>query len=268
MDYTYCCYTPGYVLYLLLLYSRVWTILTAIILQVWTILTAVILQNFHQSVSFGGCSNPDPIPDPKLRGEEMFGLDGEVYAYADFDRQEAIYPQPEFVDHITYPGSYYEAVSNQNTCRYNLRVLNEKMKEFPLPLEPPGDPLLYPRAHLRPLQPNTLVCRASGFYPAPVVFSWTRDRQNISSSSVSQAFPHSDGTFTQFSTIKLLPQEGEVYSCSLEHPALRERATRLWTVQFQSPSLAPSVFCAVGLALGLVGVAVGTFFLVKGNKCR
>uniref|UniRef100_A0A8C6TZP5 Ig-like domain-containing protein n=1 Tax=Neogobius melanostomus TaxID=47308 RepID=A0A8C6TZP5_9GOBI len=255
MDYTYCCYTPGYGLYLLLLYSRVWTILTY-----GLYLYYAIPSDFHQSVSFGGCSNPDPIPDPKLRGEEMFGLDGEVYAYADFDRQEAIYPQPEFVDHITYPGSYYEAVSNQNTCRYNLRVLNEKMKEFPLPLEPPGDPLLYPRAHLRPLQPNTLVCRASGFYPAPVVFSWTRDRQNISSSSVSQAFPHSDGTFTQFSTIKLLPQEGEVYSCSLEHPALRER--------FQSPSLAPSVFCAVGLALGLVGVAVGTFFLVKGNKCR
>uniref|UniRef100_A0A8C6TY62 Ig-like domain-containing protein n=1 Tax=Neogobius melanostomus TaxID=47308 RepID=A0A8C6TY62_9GOBI len=249
MYYTYCYYTPEYGLYLLLLYSR---------------------YGLYLLVSFGGCSNPDPIPDPKLRGEEMFGLDGEVYAYADFDRQEAIYPQPEFVDHITYPGSYYEAVSNQNTCRYNLRVLNEKMKEFPLPLEPPGDPLLYPRAHLRPLQPNTLVCRASGFYPAPVVFSWTRDRQNISSSSVSQAFPHSDGTFTQFSTIKLLPQEGEVYSCSLEHPALRERATRLKRIEagFQSPSLAPSVFCAVGLALGLVGVAVGTFFLVKGNKCR
>uniref|UniRef100_A0A8C6U4U5 Ig-like domain-containing protein n=1 Tax=Neogobius melanostomus TaxID=47308 RepID=A0A8C6U4U5_9GOBI len=254
MDYTDCYYTPEYGLYLYY----------------------AIPSDFHQSVSFGGCSNPDPIPDPKLRGEEMFGLDGEVYAYADFDRQEAIYPQPEFVDHITYPGSYYEAVSNQNTCRYNLRVLNEKMKEFPLPLEPPGDPLLYPRAHLRPLQPNTLVCRASGFYPAPVVFSWTRDRQNISSSSVSQAFPHSDGTFTQFSTIKLLPQEGEVYSCSLEHPALRERATRLWSeyrsyttrAEKHSPSLAPSVFCAVGLALGLVGVAVGTFFLVKGNKCR
>uniref|UniRef100_A0A8C6U088 Ig-like domain-containing protein n=1 Tax=Neogobius melanostomus TaxID=47308 RepID=A0A8C6U088_9GOBI len=258
MDYTDCYYTPEYGLYLYY----------------------AIPSDFHQSVSFGGCSNPDPIPDPKLRGEEMFGLDGEVYAYADFDRQEAIYPQPEFVDHITYPGSYYEAVSNQNTCRYNLRLQhfwcvatcspaqNWKNQEDYEILEPPGDPLLYPRAHLRPLQPNTLVCRASGFYPAPVVFSWTRDRQNISSSSVSQAFPHSDGTFTQFSTIKLLPQEGEVYSCSLEHPALRERATRLWTVQFQSPSLAPSVFCAVGLALGLVGVAVGTFFLVKGNKCR
>uniref|UniRef100_A0A8C6TVV7 Ig-like domain-containing protein n=1 Tax=Neogobius melanostomus TaxID=47308 RepID=A0A8C6TVV7_9GOBI len=256
MDYTYCYYTPGYGLYLLLLYSRVCTILT--------------------SVSFGGCSNPDPIPDPKLRGEEMFGLDGEVYAYADFDRQEAIYPQPEFVDHITYPGSYYEAVSNQNTCRYNLRVLNEKMKEFPLPLEPPGDPLLYPRAHLRPLQPNTLVCRASGFYPAPVVFSWTRDRQNISSSSVSQAFPHSDGTFTQFSTIKLLPQEGEVYSCSLEHPKMLLLFIFFYFIFFlcgpvsntSRPGTAPSVFCAVGLALGLVGVAVGTFFLVKGNKCR
>ncbi|MGH0173800.1 UNVERIFIED_CONTAM: hypothetical protein FKN15_070379 [Acipenser sinensis] len=29
-----------------------------------------------------------------------------------------------------------------------------------------------------------------------------------------------------------------------------------------------TAFCAVGLTLGLLGVAVGTFFLIKGNKCN
>jgi len=34
------------------------------------------------------------------------------------------------------------------------------------------------------------------------------------------------------------------------------------------PSVGPDVFCGVGLTLGLLGVAVGTFFLIKGNNCN
>uniref|UniRef100_A0A3B4ANK3 Ig-like domain-containing protein n=1 Tax=Periophthalmus magnuspinnatus TaxID=409849 RepID=A0A3B4ANK3_9GOBI len=74
----------------------------------------------------------------------------------------------------------------------------------------------------KPSHPNTLVCQASGFYPAPVHFSWTKDGHNVTrSASVSQAYPQSDGTFTQFSRLDMSPEEGQVYSCALEHPALK-----------------------------------------------
>ncbi|KAJ0039331.1 hypothetical protein NL108_018304, partial [Boleophthalmus pectinirostris] len=95
---------------------------------------------------------------------------------------------------------------------------------------PPGAPLLYPRDHLKPSHHNTLVCQASGFYPAPVRFYWTKDGQNVTlSASVSQSYPQKDGTFTQFSRLDITPEEGQVYSCALDHPGLKgETRSRIW----------------------------------------
>ncbi|KAJ0041777.1 hypothetical protein NL108_006979, partial [Boleophthalmus pectinirostris] len=95
---------------------------------------------------------------------------------------------------------------------------------------PPGAPLLYPRDHLKPSHHNTLVCQASGFYPAPVRFYWTKDGQNVSlSASVSQPYPQKDLTFTQFSRLDITPEEGQVYSCALDHPGLKgETRSRIW----------------------------------------
>jgi len=39
-------------------------------------------------------------------------------------------------------------------------------------------------------------------------------------------------------------------------------------VEVALPGVGPAVFCGVGLTLGLLGVATGTFFLVKGNNCN
>ncbi|XP_072314561.1 H-2 class II histocompatibility antigen, A-B alpha chain-like [Eucyclogobius newberryi] len=219
-------------------------------------------QDLHEDLVIVACSDSDK--------ETMYGLDGEVTYYSDFDKQQEVYTLPEFGDPITCPDCYDGAVGNQHVCQANLKVLREAMKNISLELDPPGAPLLYPRDHLRPSHPNTLVCQASGFYPAPVHFYWTKDGLNVSlSASVSQAYPQRDGTFTQVSRLDLVPERGQVYSCGLEHPALKgQRRARIWTVEFPGASLGPSVFCAVGLTLGLVGVAVGTFFLVKGNECR
>uniref|UniRef100_A0A3B4B4I5 Ig-like domain-containing protein n=1 Tax=Periophthalmus magnuspinnatus TaxID=409849 RepID=A0A3B4B4I5_9GOBI len=216
----------------------------------------ILLLYLHEDVAISACSDSDKA--------DMTGLDGEVLYYSDFDKQEVVYTLPH--------NNRLQSLCLSLTC-------------VPLslcPPDPPGAPLLYPEDHLRPSHPNTLVCQASGFYPAPVHFSWTKDGHNVTrSASVSQAYPQSDGTFTQFSRLDMSPEEGQVYSCALEHPALKG-AQRIYSpvftctyfsspvvaaVEFQKPSLAPSVFRAVGLTLGLVGVAVGTFFLVKGRQC-
>ncbi|XP_033842538.2 H-2 class II histocompatibility antigen, A-U alpha chain-like [Periophthalmus magnuspinnatus] len=218
-------------------------------------------QEYHREVYVTACSDADRA--------DMYTLDGEVMFYSDFDKQVEVYTLPEFADPVKCPGSHDLAVINQGVCQGNLQSARKATKDVPPELDPPGAPLLYPEDHLRPSHPNTLVCQASGFYPAPVHFSWTKDGHNMTrSASVSQAYPQSDGTFTQFSRLDMSPEEGQVYSCALEHPALKgAQRSRLWTVEFLRPSLAPSVFCAVGLSLGLVGVAVGTFFLVKGRQC-
>nr|ALB35651.1 MHC class II alpha chain [Odontobutis potamophila] len=229
-----------------------------------TLLLHVSADVFHEDLSIKACSHSGSDK------EDVYILDGEDLCHIDFDRKEAVCPQPDFVDRVTYAGYYEQAVGEQAICQNNLQVFGNALKDLPLRLDPPAVPLVYPRDKLVQGEQNTLVYQASGFYPAPVRFSWTKDQQNVSQTQDSQAFLQSDGTFVQFSRLDLVPEQGQVYSCSVHHPALPPGSskTRFWTVELQGPSLGPSVFCAVGLTLGLVGVAVGTFFLVKGNECR
>uniref|UniRef100_A0A8C6S3W1 Ig-like domain-containing protein n=1 Tax=Neogobius melanostomus TaxID=47308 RepID=A0A8C6S3W1_9GOBI len=146
--------------------------------------------------------------------EDLYGLDGEETFHFDFEKNKEVYTLPKFGDHFECLSCYELALDNEAVCKSHLQ---SSVNTWTFLCR----------------SPNILVCQASGFYPAPVNFTWTRDRLTINSSSVSQAFPQSDGTFTQFSTIELLqPEEGQEYICSLEHPALKEPATRLLSDEY------------------------------------
>ncbi|XP_047444550.1 H-2 class II histocompatibility antigen, A-K alpha chain-like [Mugil cephalus] len=136
--------------------------------------------------------------------------------------------------------------------------------------EAPSSPMIYPEESVEVGVSNTLICHVSGFYPAPVKVSWTKNNKDVTSqSSINVPYVNKDATFTQISRLDFTPQLGDIYSCSVEHLALTEPLTRIWDVEDQTPQpgIGPSVFCGVGLTLGLLGVAAGTFFLIKGNEC-
>lgn len=63
----------------------------------------------------------------------MYGLDGEELAYADFNKQTYIYPQPPFIDRMSFgEGAYGNALAQQQVCKQNLQACNSAMKGFPL----------------------------------------------------------------------------------------------------------------------------------------
>ncbi|MCM8651674.1 hypothetical protein MZO44_16465, partial [Lactiplantibacillus sp. E932] len=80
--------------------------------------------------------------------------------------------------------------------------------------------------------------------------------------------PKDDGTYNIFSSLPFTPEEGDIYSCTVNHVALDQPQTKTWEVDVAVPGVGPAVFCGVGLSLGLLGVAAGTFFLIKGNNCN
>ncbi|KAG7232367.1 hypothetical protein INR49_008935 [Caranx melampygus] len=86
-------------------------------------------------------------------------------------------------------------------------------------------------------------------------------------SSINVPYPNSDGSFRQTSRLDVLPQLGDTYGCTVTHLALDQPLTRFWDVEVQQPGVGPAVFCGLGLTVGLLGVAAGTFFLIKGNEC-
>ncbi|XP_022047318.2 HLA class II histocompatibility antigen, DR alpha chain-like [Acanthochromis polyacanthus] len=214
----------------------------------------------HEGGQIGGCSDSE--------GAMMYTLEDEELWYADFKSGRGVAPQPDFIDHISFnPGTYEQAVAEQQICRANLQTCQQAMKDLPVEKDPPEIPMIYIRDTLELKVKNTLICHVSGFYPAPVKVSWIKNGKNVTEgSSINVPFPNKDGSFTQISRLEFIPQLGDIYSCSVEHVSLDEPLTAMWDVTMTPPSVGPLVFCGAGLTVGLLGVAVGIFFFIKGHK--
>ncbi|XP_016520752.1 mamu class II histocompatibility antigen, DR alpha chain-like isoform X1 [Poecilia formosa] len=212
----------------------------------------------HDSFRVLACSDTD--------GLNMITLDGEEAWHADFIQETGVDTLPDFVSHPSFSGIYEQSVGQLQVCKNNLKIIRIGLKDIPDPLDPPTS-LLYTTNKVELGEKNILVCHVSGFYPAPVNVSWTRNGQKVTEgTSINIPFPNEDFTFTQISRLQFVPQLGDIYSCSVEHPALKEPLTRIWDVDVPQPGAGPAVFCAVGLIVGLLGVAVGTFFLIRGTE--
>uniref|UniRef100_A0A3B1IXK3 Ig-like domain-containing protein n=1 Tax=Astyanax mexicanus TaxID=7994 RepID=A0A3B1IXK3_ASTMX len=222
--------------------------------------------DFCQSVvcSLSGMLNTDIalVLCSETFGERIYGLDGEEKWHADFRLKKGVMTLPQFADPGYYPeGAYETAVSEIEVCKSNL-----------------GTILYLVNKHINRTSKinivelgskNTLICYISGFYPARIGVSWTRNNVNVTSeASLSRYYITDDGTFNLVSALSFTPEEGDIYTCTVEHVALDRPQTKTWEVQVELPGVGASVFCGVGLAVGLLGVAVGTFFLVKGNNCN
>ncbi|XP_067437097.1 mamu class II histocompatibility antigen, DR alpha chain-like isoform X2 [Thunnus thynnus] len=234
------------------------------VMKVWElllILSCVSADIIHEDLYITGCSDSD--------GEDMYALDGEEMWYADFTNKRGVEPLPSFIDSFRYvEGTYEGAVTNQQICKDNLKKRRNAMKDIPPELDPPSSPIIYKRDKVELGVQNTLICHVTGFYPAPVKVYWTKNGENVTEgTSINVPFPNKDGSFRQSSRLEFIPQQGDIYSCTVTHPALTQPLTRIWGVEVKQPGVGPAVFCGLGLTVGLLGVAAGTFFLIKGNEC-
>ncbi|XP_067269566.1 H-2 class II histocompatibility antigen, A-U alpha chain [Pseudorasbora parva] len=202
--------------------------------------------------------------------EILFTYETEVAAYMDLEKQQLVLTVPDIVyglaglDKIPLQYDNPNDVALTHLCKdAYLRTLAFNIPE---PLDSPFT-LVYPRHDVKLNANNTLICLVSGFYPPPVKVSWTKNNVNVTDeSTIGRYYPNKDGTLNVFSRLSFIPEEGDIYTCSVEHKALQQPQTRTWDVEITEPGIGPSVFCGVGLALGLLGLATGAFFIAKEKK--
>ncbi|XP_004575941.2 SLA class II histocompatibility antigen, DQ haplotype D alpha chain isoform X2 [Maylandia zebra] len=186
----------------------------------------------HTDIHVVGCSY--------IHGGVMFGLNREELWYADFEKQMDVYPQPPFVQPISFGDEAYKiAVANLYGCRQFLQLSETAMKDFP-----------------------------------PRRVSWTKNGQiTTGGSSIKNPYPNKNGTFTQIARLQFIPKQGDVYSCTVEHLGLTKPLIKIYNVdtpetpEKHKPSLGPAVFCGLGVIIGVLCAAGGTFFILKANKC-
>ncbi|XP_066580411.1 H-2 class II histocompatibility antigen, A-K alpha chain isoform X2 [Amia ocellicauda] len=198
-------------------------------------------------------------------------LDQDELLYVDLDKKEVVQRLPEFAEEWGPPetaGFVAQTQVNWEACKHNV-VAFAKGEGTPKEKKVAPHTMIYPNYDLVLGQPNTLICFAKGFHPMPITMSWAKNGQPVTEGvSRSQLYSNDDLTFRTFSYLTFAPAPGDVYSCRVEHRALTEPDTKIYEVEVHTVSdVGKTVFCGVGLTLGLLGVAVGTFFLIKGNHC-
>lgn len=204
------------------------------------------------------------------RTEAQYDFDGDEVLYVDYDREEVVYTVPPFImqDPVKVFGDmhiYKNAAKAKRTCAGIIAYCKAEGIHPEDEREPP-ESVLYPAEEVVPGVENSLICFVNHFYPPSVNVSWTKNGLPVSDGVLlSRYYPNDDQTFRHFSTLTFTPSEGDIYSCMVEHSALETPKTRIWDVEFpKSPhSLTADVYCGFGLGLGLLGVAAGTFLIVK-----
>ncbi|XP_072225676.1 H-2 class II histocompatibility antigen, A-U alpha chain-like [Leuresthes tenuis] len=135
-------------------------------------------------------------------------------------------------------------------------------------IKEPPETVIYPRGEVIKGENNTLICFINHFFPPVINIKWTKNEKEVAvEDPFIRTISNPDGTFHVFSYLNFVPKEGDIYSCTVEHETLKEPKTRIWEVEKDEVTTnnGPAVFCGLGLTFGLLGVAAGTFFFVKGR---
>ncbi|KAJ8004958.1 hypothetical protein DPEC_G00141680 [Dallia pectoralis] len=198
--------------------------------------------------------------------EAMLMIDGDEVLYANYkkDKMEMTIPVPMWG--IESPSvQYMYAKLCIDLCKERFEWGKESVPSIPQVKDAPTS-TIYTRNEVELGINNTLICLVNNFFPPSINVSWTKNGMDVTEeTSLSRYYPNTDGTFHQFSKMSFTPKSGDVYACTVEHPALEEQETRIWETEVSMSSGGPDIFCGIGLTLGLLGLATGTFLLIKGK---
>ncbi|XP_054891300.1 H-2 class II histocompatibility antigen, A-U alpha chain-like, partial [Poeciliopsis prolifica] len=191
-------------------------------------------------------------------------LDDDELYYADYKNNASVWdskiPTPVHTDYIYPYSKKYKAMCNKDIHRWKPDPDVRRTKD-------PPEVIIYTKDEVVEDVENSLVCFANNFYPPVINIRWTKNDKLVAEEDpFIKTISNSDGTFHVFSYLNFVPKQGDIYSCTVEHEALQEPKTRFWDVETEERSMGPTVFCALGLILGLLGIGAGTFLFVKGNQ--
>uniref|UniRef100_A0A8C7AMT7 Ig-like domain-containing protein n=1 Tax=Neovison vison TaxID=452646 RepID=A0A8C7AMT7_NEOVI len=93
-----------------------------------------------------------------------------------------------------------------------------------------------PQVHVSPSKKghpqhhNLLVCHVSDFYPGHIQVRWFLNGQEETAGVLSTNLMHNgDWTFQILVMLEMTPQQGDVYTCQVEHPSLDSPVTVEWS---------------------------------------
>nr|XP_061789619.1 H-2 class II histocompatibility antigen, A-U alpha chain-like [Nerophis lumbriciformis] len=205
------------------------------------------------------------------KASEIVTVNGNEVLYADLIQRELFYTLPTFItlDPSKISGlSYKDVTRSIAVCHHLIDIIQEEIK-YPGDVEEPPQTVIYPADELELDKENTMICLIDHFFPPNIEVHWTKNGIVVSEGvTISRYYHNDDVTFHLLSTLTFTPKEGDIYRCTVEHPALDEPKITLFEVQLTYPNIGPDVLCGIGLTVAVFGIAAGVFWGLKGHYAR
>uniref|UniRef100_A0A3Q2QNL8 Ig-like domain-containing protein n=1 Tax=Fundulus heteroclitus TaxID=8078 RepID=A0A3Q2QNL8_FUNHE len=159
----------------------------------------------------------------------------------------------------------------------NLNLLPSSFLHHSCSLAPPSVSVPQKWALLE--KETTFECRASGFYPPPVSFSWAREEQVIQPPFQVEGELSPDGYYTAVNNLTIYPSREDqnvTFSCRVSHRGSNQEldfqlnVTREFVSKWKSTTLSWLVRAVLDLSfvLALVELCFGTTLIVHGSQNR
>ncbi|XP_059877632.1 HLA class II histocompatibility antigen, DR alpha chain isoform X2 [Delphinus delphis] len=172
---------------------------------------------------------------PYQSNEFMFDFDGDEIFHVDMEKKETVWRLKEFGNFASFQAQ--GALANMAVGRANLDILIKRSNHTP----------------------NTNVINVT----------WLQNGKPVTTGVSETVFlPRNDHLFRKFHYLPFVPSAEDVYDCKVEHWGLEEPLLKHWEYEAPTPltETTENAVCALGLVMALVGIIVGTIFIIKGVR--
>ncbi|XP_032722979.1 HLA class II histocompatibility antigen, DQ alpha 2 chain-like [Lontra canadensis] len=197
-------------------------------------------------------------------GQYTHEFDGDEEFYVDLEKKETVWQLPMFQTFRRFDP--HGALRNLAIAKQNLNIMIKRSNYTAATNEVP-EVTLFLKSPVMLGQPNTLICLVDNIFPPVINVTWLKNRHSVTEGvSETRFLAKKDHSFLKFSYLTFLPSADDIYDCKVEHWGLDEPLLKHWEPEIPAPmsELTETMVCALGLAVGLVGIVVGTVFIVQG----
>ncbi|KAG8512158.1 SLA class II histocompatibility antigen, DQ haplotype D alpha chain, partial [Galemys pyrenaicus] len=225
-----------------------------------------------------------PVPQPHLSADHIgiygtnvyqsYGpsgmytqeFDGDELFYVDLDKKETVWRLPEFSKFAGFDPQ--GGLTEIATAKHNLDIMIKRSNSTAATNEVPGV-TVFSKSPVTLAQPNILICFVDNIFPPVINITWLVNGRSVTEGVSETSFlPKNDQTFFKMSYLTFIPTSDDVFDCKVEHWGLEEPLLKHWEPEIPAPmsELTETVVCALGLAVGLVGIVVGTILIIRGLR--
>ncbi|KAF1540726.1 Mamu class II histocompatibility antigen, DR alpha chain, partial [Eudyptes schlegeli] len=199
-------------------------------------------------------------------GEFQEAFDADEVFHVDLQKTETVWRLPKFGSFASFEAQ--GALQNMAVDKQNLEILMKRSNRSQATIVPP-EVTVFSEDPVELGDPNVLICYVDKFWPSIISITWLRNGQEVTDGVFETVFyPREDHSFRKFSYLPFIPTRGDYYDCRVKHEGLSAALLKHWEPQVPLPASesTETLVCALGLAVGIVGIIVGTILIIKAMK--